>query len=62
MHRDWFTWIFLTVFLLYLYKAMRNFYEQGRFKTIVKFILLNTSFFILAAIGGVIVSFLAFLI
>ncbi len=62
MHRDWFTWIFLTVFLLYLYKAMRNFYEQGRFKTIIKFILLNTSFFILAAIGGVIVSFLAFLI
>jgi ABC-type multidrug transport system permease subunit len=55
------TTIFLTLFLFYLYKAMRNFYEQGRFKTIVKFILLNLSFMILAAIGAVIVSFLAFL-
>lgn len=59
---DWFTWVFLTIFLFYLYKAMRTFYEQGRFKTIVKFILLNVSFMILAGIGAVIVSFLAFLI
>ncbi len=29
----------------YLYKAMHNFYQQGRFKTILKFILLNLSFF-----------------
>ena len=59
---DWVTWIFLIIFLFYLYKAMRHFYEQGRFKTIVKFILLNTFFMILAGIGAVIVSFLAFLI
>ena len=57
-----FTWIFLLLFLFYLYKAMRNFYEQGRLKTLIKFIMLNTSFLILAAIGAVIVSFLAFLI
>ncbi len=59
---DWFTWVFLTLFLFYLYKAMRVFYEQGRFKTIVKFLILNFSFMILAGIGAVIVSFLAFLI
>lgn len=45
-------------FLFYLYKAMRNFYEQGRVKTIVKFILLNVIFFILAIVGGIL-SFLA---
>lgn len=45
-------------FLFYLYKAMRNFYEQGRVKTIVKFILLNIIFFILAIVGGIL-SFLA---
>lgn len=42
-------WIFLLVFLVYLYKAMRNFYGQGRFKTFVKYLILNTVFFILAA-------------
>jgi hypothetical protein len=59
---EWITGIFLTIFLFYLYKAMRTFYEQGRFKTIVKFIMLNLFFMILAGIGAVIVSFLAFLI
>lgn len=59
---EWITGIFLSIFLFYLYKAMRTFYEQGRFKTIVKFLMLNLSFMILAGIGAVIVSFLAFLI
>lgn len=59
---DWVNGIFVALFLFYLYKAMRTFYEQGRFKTLVKFLLLNTSFMILAAIGAVIVSFLAFLV
>lgn len=40
--------IFLLIFAIYLYKAMRKFYEQGRFKTIVKYIFLNTVFMILA--------------
>ncbi|WP_038266068.1 DUF3667 domain-containing protein [Zhouia amylolytica] len=43
--------IALILFLLYLYKAMRNFYQQGRFKTIVKFTILNSFFFILAVIA-----------
>ncbi|MFS4469545.1 DUF3667 domain-containing protein [Maribacter sp. 2210JD10-5] len=46
--------IFLLIFGIYLYKAMRNYYEQGRFKTIVKYLFLNTIFIILAIIGVVI--------
>lgn len=42
------SWFFMLVFSIYLYKSMRKFYEQGRFKTIVKYIFLNTIFFILA--------------
>ncbi|TAI46813.1 DUF3667 domain-containing protein [Flagellimonas allohymeniacidonis] len=40
--------IFLTIFGFYLYKAMRKFYGQGRFKTIVKYLFLNTIFALLA--------------
>lgn len=42
------SWFFMLIFSIYLYKSMRKFYEQGRFKTIVKYIFLNTIFFILA--------------
>lgn len=40
--------IFLLIFSFYLYKSMRKFYGEGRFKTIVKYTFLNTIFFILA--------------
>lgn len=43
--------LFIVLFLIYLYKAMRSFYGQGRIKTIVKYLLLNTIFVILATIG-----------
>ena len=43
-------WVALTIFSIYLYKAMRNFYGQGRFKTILKYLFLNVVFFILAGI------------
>jgi hypothetical protein len=46
-------WIALVVFLFYLYKAMRNFYGQGRFKTILKFLFLNTVYLILAGTAGI---------
>ncbi len=46
------TGIAMLVFLFYLYKAMRTFYNQGRAKTIVKFLLVNVLFFILAGIGS----------
>lgn len=47
-------WVFILIFSVYLYKAMRNFYGQGRFKTFVKYLILNTLFFILAAFSIVI--------
>ena len=55
-------WIVLPLFLIYLYMALRNFYNQGWFKTLVKYVMLNFFFVILASIGGVIISFLAFMI
>ncbi|MFK8105315.1 MAG: DUF3667 domain-containing protein [Saprospiraceae bacterium] len=39
--------IFAMSILFYLYKAMRKVYEQGRFKTIVKFCILNLSYLVL---------------
>ncbi|PRX44862.1 DUF3667 domain-containing protein [Salegentibacter salegens] len=51
---NWAFTIANTVFSFYLYKAMRNFYAQGRVKTIVKFVLLNFIFFILAGVAAII--------
>ena len=44
----------IFLFLFYLYKAMRKFYGQGRFKTLVKFILLNGIFLTLAIVAAII--------
>ena len=43
--------LFILVFAIYLYKAMRNFYQQGRVKTIIKYVFLNSIFFILGVIS-----------
>lgn len=40
--------IFLLIFGFYLYKSMRRFYGQGRIKTIIKYLFLNTVFAFLA--------------
>ncbi len=55
-------WIIIPLFLIYLYMALKSFYGQGWFKTLVKYVMLNFFFVILASIGGVIISFLAFMI
>ncbi|MDG2193555.1 MAG: hypothetical protein P8K77_01615 [Polaribacter sp.] len=52
--------IFFLLFLGYLFKAMRRFYQQGYFKTTVKFILLNIVYLTFAIIGMVTVSFISF--
>lgn len=44
-------WIAVILFSFYLYKAMRAFYRQGRLKTILKFLILNTIFVFLASIS-----------
>ena len=54
--------IAIVLFLFYLFVALRNFYKQGRFKTFIKFIILNSFYFVLALIGGILVSFIAFII
>lgn len=53
--------ILLFVILFYLYKAMRNFYRERRFKTIVKYIVLLFSFFILISFVFIIFGFVSFL-
>ena len=40
--------LFVTIFSIYLFIAMKKFYGQGVFKTIIKYIFLNTIFTILA--------------
>ncbi|MCL6268282.1 DUF3667 domain-containing protein [Flagellimonas myxillae] len=40
--------IFILIFGFYLYKSMRRFYGQGRIKTILKYLFLNTIFTFLA--------------
>jgi hypothetical protein len=55
-------WIFILLFLLYLYKALRHFYQQGRLKTIVKYVLLNSYYMFLAGIGFAIVAILSIVI
>jgi hypothetical protein len=59
---DWFSIIFIIGFLFYLYKAMRKFYNQGRFKTIIKFLILNWIYMIISIFGIITVAFLAVLI
>lgn len=49
-------WIFLSIFLLYLYKAMRNFYNQSRIKTILKLVILNGFYMFLGVMGVVIIA------
>ncbi len=41
-------WIAFTVFSVYLFQAMRRFYGQGVFKTIIKYLFLNSVFLFLA--------------
>lgn len=43
-------WIAFTVFSIYLFQAMRKFYGQGVFKTIIKYFFLNSVFMFLALI------------
>ena len=55
------SWIFVLLFLVYFYKALRNFYLQKRFITIINFILLNSFYTFLAIVGVVIVAIISFI-
>jgi hypothetical protein len=54
--------IFILLFLLYLFIAMKKFYQQGYFKTIVKFIMLNFIYLVLGGMGITIVGLISFAI
>jgi Protein of unknown function (DUF3667) len=63
-HWNWLTTLAkILIFLLFIYeyKAMRNFYGQGRFKTIVKFILAGMWRFIVIMILFILFLFLSIL-
>lgn len=53
-------WVFTVLFLLYLFLAMREFYQQDYFKTFIKFILLNFTYFLISIFGIVIVGLVSF--
>ncbi|HET8753000.1 MAG TPA: DUF3667 domain-containing protein [Salinimicrobium sp.] len=60
---DYFDVIASIWFLIYLYKAMRHFYQQNRVKTFVKFFILNLIFIFLSVIPvlfSVIASFMIY--
>ncbi|WP_299051665.1 DUF3667 domain-containing protein [uncultured Polaribacter sp.] len=53
-------WIFAILFLVYLFLAIRKFYHQGIFKTLLKFVLLNFVYITISSIGVTIVLLLSF--
>ena len=53
-------WIFTILFLVYLFLAMRKFYSQGIFKTLIKFSMLNIIYMIISSIGVSIVFLISF--
>lgn len=53
-------WLFTLLFLIYLLIAMKNFYKQGYFKTIIKFCFLNLSYFIISSIGITVLFLISF--
>ncbi len=53
-------WIFTLLFVVYLFIAMRKFYNQGYFKTFVKFSLLNFIYMIISSIGVTFVLLISF--
>lgn len=43
--------LFILLFLIYLFIAMKKFYKQGFFKTLLKFLFLNFMYFFIATLG-----------
>ena len=54
------TWIILVLFLIYLFLAMKRFYNQGYLKTGIKFLMLNAVYLFMGSIGVVIVGLISF--
>jgi hypothetical protein len=52
--------IFVLLFMLYLFIAMKKFYGQGYFRTFLKYILANSFFVFIGFLGTIIISGIAF--
>ena len=59
--QDYSLGIFFLLFLSYLFMAMKKFYQQGYFKTFIKFILINMVFSFISFIGVIIIGFITFM-
>ncbi len=53
LQTSWFITFGVFAFCFYLYKALHKFYNQGHVKTLVKFMILNVLFFILAGVATI---------
>ncbi|WP_339836511.1 DUF3667 domain-containing protein [uncultured Flavobacterium sp.] len=53
---------FLIFFPIYFYKSLRNFYQQSRWKTILKFVILNPLFGLFLLISATIMMFIGILL
>lgn len=53
---------FLIIFPIYFYKSLRNFYKQSRWKTILKFIILNPLFFLFLSFAVLIMMVLGIIL
>lgn len=53
---------FAIIFPIYFYKSLRNFYQQSRWITILKFILLNPLFFLFLGICTLVMMFIGILL
>ena len=59
---DYIMGIFFMIFLIYLFIAMRKFYQQGAIKTFIKFVMLNIVYMTFASIGILIVGAVSFML
>lgn len=53
---------FLIIFPIYFYKSLRNFYQESRWKTIFKFVILNPLFVLFLIISATLMMFLGILL
>ena len=60
--QDYSLGIFFLLFLSYLFMAMKKFYQQGYFKTFIKFIMINMVFSFISFIGVVIIGLITFML
>ena len=59
-HPQYISGVFLLLFLMYLYLAMKRFYKQGSLKTFIKFLLVNWVFLFISVIGSILVTLITF--